>query len=378
MIDFGLSDDQEALQRSAREFLARECPTALVRDTAKSDDGVPRDLYRKMAELGWMGLIIPEKDGGLGLGVLELALVLEELGRVAAPGPFLATQIVIAALLRAGTAAQRAEWLPRFLSGDAFATLAHLEEGDRHDPEGIQAKAKKTRGGYTLSGTKLFVPEAEGADVVLVAARTKAGNGPGGVSLFLVERGTTGVRVKRQQHVDLTRRFGEVVLKDPVVPRTALVGPEGQGWPVLARLLDLAAVGIAADSLGGAQRATQMAVEYSKVREQFGRKIGSFQAMKHIAAEMVADVEPTRSLVWYAAYAYDHRPRDAARAAAMAKASLGDVYSRTARRSVEMHGGIGFTWEFDLQLWFKRAHVNEVAFGDPTFHRERVAQLDGY
>ena len=378
MIDFGLSDDQEALQRSAREFLARECPTALVRDTAKSDDGVPRDLYRKMAELGWMGLIIPEKDGGLGLGVLELALVLEELGRVAAPGPFLATQIVIAALLRAGTAAQRAEWLPRFLSGDAFATLAHLEEGDRHDPEGIQAKAKRTRGGYTLSGTKLFVPEAEGADVVLVAARTKAGNGPGGVSLFLVERGTTGVRVKRQQHVDLTRRFGEVVLKDPVVPRTALVGPEGQGWPVLARLLDLAAVGIAADSLGGAQRATQMAVEYSKVREQFGRKIGSFQAMKHIAAEMVADVEPTRSLVWYAAYAYDHRPRDAARAAAMAKASLGDVYSRTARRSVEMHGGIGFTWEFDLQLWFKRAHVNEVAFGDPAFHRERVAQLDGY
>lgn len=378
MIDFGLSDDQEALQRSAREFLARECPTALVRDTAKSDDGVPRDLYRKMAELGWMGLIIPEKDGGLGLGVLELALVLEELGRVAAPGPFLATQIVIAALLRAGTAAQRAEWLPRFLSGDAFATLAHLEEGDRHDPEGIQAKAKKTREGYTLSGTKLFVPEAEGADVVLVAARTKAGNGPGGVSLFLVERGTTGVRVKRQQHVDLTRRFGEVVLKDPVVPRTALVGPEGQGWPVLARLLDLAAVGIAADSLGGAQRATQMAVEYSKVREQFGRKIGSFQAMKHIAAEMVADVEPTRSLVWYAAYAYDHRPRDAARAAAMAKASLGDVYSRTARRSVEMHGGIGFTWEFDLQLWFKRAHVNEVAFGDPAFHRERVAQLDGY
>lgn len=378
MIDFGLSDDQEALQRSAREFLARECPTALVRDTAKSDDGVPRDLYRKMAELGWMGLIIPEKDGGLGLGVLELALVLEELGRVAAPGPFLATQIVIAALLRAGTAAQRAEWLPRFLSGDAFATLAHLEEGDRHDPEGNQAKAKKTREGYTLSGTKLFVPEAEGADVVLVAARTKAGNGPGGVSLFLVERGTTGVRVKRQQHVDLTRRFGEVVLKDPVVPRTALVGPEGQGWPVLARLLDLAAVGIAADSLGGAQRATQMAVEYSKVREQFGRKIGSFQAMKHIAAEMVADVEPTRSLVWYAAYAYDHRPRDAARAAAMAKASLGDVYSRTARRSVEMHGGIGFTWEFDLQLWFKRAHVNEVAFGDPAFHRERVAQLDGY
>ena len=184
--------------------------------------------------------------------------------------------------------------------------------------------------------------------------------------------------MKAQRHIDLTRRFGEVVLKDVLVPKSNLVGVEGRGWPVLARLLDLAAIALAADSLGGAQRALEMAVDYSKVREQFGRKIGSFQALKHIAAEMVADIEPTRSLVWYAAYTYDRRPREAPRAAAMAKASLGDVYSRTARRSVEIHGGIGFTWEFDLQLWFKRAHVNEVAFGDPTFHRERVAELDGY
>jgi len=378
MIDFGLSDEQEALQRSAREFLARECPPALVRDTAKSDDGVPRDLYRKIAELGWMGLIVPEKEGGIGLGVLDLTLVLEELGRVAAPGPYLATQLVIAGLLHAGTAAQRSEWLPRFVAGEAFGTLAHLEEGDRHEPAGIQAKARKTRDGYVISGAKLFVPEAQGADVFLVGARTKSGNGPEGVSLFIVPRDAKGVRIKPQQHIDLTRRFGEVTLKDVLVPKGGLVGVEGRGWPVLARLLDLAAIGLAADSLGGAQRALEMAVDYSKVREQFGRKIGSFQAMKHIAAEMVADIEPTRSLVWYAAYAYDRRPREAPRAAAMAKASLGDVYSRTARRSVEMHGGIGFTWEFDLQLWFKRAHVNEAAFGDPTFHRERVAELDGY
>ena len=379
MIDFGLSDEQEALQRSAREFLARECPPALVRETATSDDGVPRDLYRKMAELGWMGLIVPEKENGLGLGALELALVLEELGRVAAPGPFLATQLVIAALVRAGTAAQRGAWLPRLLAGEAFGSLAHLEETDRHEPGGIQARAKKTRDGYVLSGTKLFVPEAQAADVFLVAARTKAGSAATGVSLFLVERGARGLRVKPQQHVDVTRRFGEVVLKDVAVPRAALLGTEGQGWPVLARLLDLAAIGIAADSLGGAQRAIEMAVDYSKVREQFGRKIGSFQALKHIAAEMVADVEPSRSLVWYAAYAQDALPRaEASRAAAMAKAALGDVYSRTVRRAVEVHGGIGFTWEYDLHLWFKRAHVNEVSYGDPVFHRERVATIDGY
>ncbi len=376
MIDFGLSDDQEALQRSAREFLAAECPPALVRDAATSDDGVPRDLYRKMAELGWMSLLVPEKQGGLGLGTLELALVCEELGRVAAPGPFLTTQLVIAALLQAGTAAQRATWLPKLMAGDAHATLAYLEESDRHDAAGVQLKAVKSRAGWTLGGTKLFVPEAQGADLLLVAARTKAG--AAGVSLFLVEPAAKGVRVKAQQGVDVTRKLGELVLKNVVVGKDALVGTEHQGWPVLARLIDLAAVGIAADSLGGAQRTLEMAVEYAKVREQFGRKIGSFQAVKHIAAEMVADVEPQRSLVWYAAYAYDHRPKDAARAAAMAKASLGDVYSRTARRSVEIHGGIGFTWEFDLQLWYKRAHANEIAYGDPSFHRERVAELDGY
>src|SRR5262245_23138383 len=237
MIDFGLSEEQEALQRSAHDFLARECPPALVRETARTDDGVPRDLYRKMAELGWMGLIVPEKKGGLGLGALDLALVLEELGRVAAPGPFLATQLVIAALVRAGTAAQRGAWLPRLLAGEAFGSLAHLEETDRHEPGGIQARAKKTRDGYVLPGTKLFVPEAQAADVFLVAARTKAGSAATGVSLFLVERGARGLRVKPQQHVDVTRRFGEVVLKDVAVPRAALLGTEGQGWPVLARLL---------------------------------------------------------------------------------------------------------------------------------------------
>jgi alkylation response protein AidB-like acyl-CoA dehydrogenase len=257
---------------------------------------------------------------------------------------------------------------------------ACLVEGDQPlDPGGIRATAKRTRDGWSLSGTKLFVQDAPGADVLLVAARTKAGRGEAGVSLFLVERRAKGVRVKAQDGFDLSRRTGEVVLKNAAVPKAALVGREGRGWPVLARLIDLACVGIAADSLGGAWKTIEMAVEYAKVREQFGRKIGSFQAIKHMAAEMVADVEPSRSLVWYAAYAHDARPAgEASRAAAMAKAALGDIYSRTARRAVEIHGGIGFTWEFDLHLWFKRAHVNEVVYGDPVAHRERVATLDGY
>jgi alkylation response protein AidB-like acyl-CoA dehydrogenase len=373
LIDFGLSEEQEALQRAAREFLARECPPGLVRETAKASDGVPRALYARMAALGWTGVLVPEAEDGLGLSTLELALVLEELGRAAAPGPFLPTQLVIHALLHAGSAAQRKAWLPRLVAGERFAALAYLEESDRHDAEGITLAARRTRDGWRLGGTKLFVMGVPGAELLLVAARTGRS-----VSLFLVEASSPGVRVRPAETIDLTRRVGEVHFRDVAVERGALLGREGAGWPLLARLLDLGALGIAADSLGGAARALEMAVEYAKVRQQFGRPIGSFQALKHMAAEMVAEVEPSRSLVWYAAYAFDRRPREAARAVAMAKARLGDVYSRTVDRAVQMHGGIGFTWEHDLHLWFKRARWNEVAFGDPGYQRERVATIDRY
>jgi alkylation response protein AidB-like acyl-CoA dehydrogenase len=377
-MDFGLSEEQELLQQSARDFLARECPTTFVREMIRGDDGFARGLHEKMAGMGWTGLIVPEKFGGLGLHMLDLAVLAEEMGRVAVPGPFFSSSVLAAlSLVHSGANALKKEWLPRLAAGQAIGTLAFVEENDRLDAAGITARCAKTRGGYRLNGVKMFVTDAHVADFLVAAFRSR-GAGESGVCLFLLRRDTPGISVQALHSIDQTRRSCEVVFRNVEVPASALLADETKGWKALSRAIDGACVVLAADSLGGSQRALEMAVEYSKVREQFGRPIGSFQAIKHIAAEMVSEIEPARSLVWYAAYAYDHEPRAAGRAAAMAKARLSDVYCRTTNRAVQIHGGIGFTWEHDMHLWFKRAKWNETAFGDATFHRERLAQLAGF
>ncbi len=300
------------------------------------------------------------------------------MGRVLLPGPFFSSGVLATfALLQGGNAAQKKAWLPRLTRGDAIGTLALIEASDRLDAGGITARARKTKTGYRLSGTKMFVTDAHIADIIVGVFRT-GGKERDGISLFVVPRETPGVTVRPLQGHDLTRRSAEVELSDVEVPPGALLGREGKGWPVVEKVLDAACVILAADSLGGAEKSLELAVDYAKMRQQFGRVIGSFQAVKHIAAEMVSEIEPARSLVWYAAYAYDALPREAARAAAMAKARLSDIYSRTTNRAVQIHGGIGFTWEHDMHLWFKRAKWNELAFGDATYHRERLAQLAGF
>lgn len=381
-MDFGLSEEQELLQSSAREFLSQECPAAFVRELYDDTDGFSRELHRKMAEMGWTGLLIPESYDGLGLSMLDMAVLLEEIGRAVVPGPFLFSAVLTTlALMQGGTEAQKKAWLPRFASGQAIGSLAFLEADDRLDAEGVSLKAQKTSAGYTLSGTKMFVPFAAVADVLLVAARTTArgeAKSEDGVSLLLVERETHGLTIKPLDIIDQTRRMYELEFKNVAVPHTALVGKEDHGWTIMSKLLDAACIAVAADSVGGAQKALEMAVEYTKGRTQFNRPIASFQALKHMAAEMASEIEPARSLVWYAAYAFDALPHEASRAAALAKARLSDVYSRTTNRAVQMHGGIGFTWEHDMHFWFKRAKWNEFAFGDATYHRERLAQLEGF
>jgi alkylation response protein AidB-like acyl-CoA dehydrogenase len=373
-MDFGLTDEQEQLQRTARQVLEQECPPAFVRQVTGEPDGFSRRLHGKLAELGFTGLIVPEPYGGMGLGMLDLALVLEEMGRAVVPGPFFSSSALAAAALRQGPAALKKQLLPAIASGTAIGTLAFLEASDRLDSAGIAAKARRLRREYELNGIKMFVADALAADFFIAAFRT-SGRGDRGVSLFVVPRDAPGLRIDPLQSVDVTRRVAEVEFRRVRIPAEARLGPEGGGWPILARGLEIGALGIAADCLGGAQRALEMSVEYAKVRTQFGKPIGSFQAMKHIAAEMVADIEPARSLVWHAAYQLDAAPRTAAASVAMAKARLSEVYSLTANRAVQMHGGIGFTWEHDLHFWFKRAAFNLTAFGDPAYHRERVAQL---
>ena len=377
-MDFGLSAEQELLQNTAREFLSQECPPGLVRELYDDPKGFSPELHRKTAELGWTGLLIPEAHGGLGLGMLDMAVLLEEIGRAVVPGPFVFSSVLTTlGLVQAGSSAQRETWLPRLAAGQAIGTLAFLDADARLDARGVRLKAKKTKHGYVLSGTKMFVPFAEVADVLLVVART-SGKAEQGVSLFLVERQTPGLSLTPLDIVDQTRRVYRVEFQQVAVPKTALLGKKDKGWKIVTRLLDAACVALAADSLGGAQKALELAVEYTKTRTQFNRPIASFQALKHMAAEMASDIEPARSLVWYAAYAFDALPAEAARAAALAKARLSDVYARTTNRAVQMHGGIGFTWEHDMHFWFKRAKWNEFAFGDATYHRERLARLEGF
>jgi alkylation response protein AidB-like acyl-CoA dehydrogenase len=375
-MDFGLSDVQRELKTSARDFLKNEAPTSLVRQLMAQEDGMPRELHRKMAELGWMGLIVPENFGGLGLGMLDMAVLLEEAGYAALPGPLLFSSALSASALRlGGSDAAKEKWLTRIASGDAIGTIAIVEHDDSLNPADLKTTARRSGASYVLNGTKLFVPYAHCADFIVVAAKVEPAADPNGVALFLVERAADGVEVRMLKSVDQTRRFGELKLGSVTVSADARLDSDGE---LFEKVLDIGAVAMSADSLGGTERVLEMAVEYSKVREQFGKPIGSFQALKHAAAEIVADLEPARALLWYAAYALDELPKEASRASSMAKARLSDVFSRASDRAVLMHGGIGFTWEHDIHLWFKRARLNDSFFGDAIFHRERVAKLSGY
>ena len=376
-MDFGFSEEQEMLRKSARDFLAKECPMTYVRQMMEDEPGFRDEQWQKMAELGWMGLILPEAHGGAGLDFVDMIVVLEEMGRVVLPGPFFSTLVGAVAIDAGGSAAQKEDLLPRLAAGRLRVTLAQLEPSARWDAEGIGLEARPAAGGYRLSGTKLFVPDAHTADLLIVAARAPGSKGAEGVSLFLVDAKAPGVTATLLKTMDQTRKLCELALADVSVPAERALGQAGEGWKLLERVVDRGKVGLSAEMCGGAQKVLEMSVEYAKVREQFGRPIGSFQAIQHKCANMLVEVESSKSATYYAAWAVANDVAEAPLAAAMAKSYTSDAYRVVAGEGIQIHGGIGFTWEHDMHIYFKRAKSSEVTFGDATWNREIVAQLIG-
>ena len=376
-MDFGFSQEQELLRATARKFLENECTSGFVRARMEEPAGVTDDFWAKLAEQGWLGLVYPEEHGGSGLGFVDLTVLMEEMGRVVMPGPFLSTVLLGGLAIReAGSAAQKKEWLTRIAAGRGKTALAWTEPSARWDAAGVTCAARESKDGFVLNGTKLFVLDAHLADVLVVVARTGEGRTPeDGTSLLLVPKGTRGVEVKLLPTMDQTRKLCEVSFKDAAVPADALMGQKGAAWPTLARVVERATVALCAEMCGGAQRVLDMTTDYAKIRVAFGKPIGTYQGVKHKAADMLVDVENAKSLTYYAAWAVDENAPEASLAASMAKAYVTDAYRKVAGAGIQLHGGIGFTWEHDLHLYFKRAKSSEFTFGDATYHRERVAQL---
>ena len=370
-MNFAFSEEQEELRKSVRRFLEDKSPESEVRRLMETTEGYDPAVWSQMAQqLGLQGLAIPEEYGGSGFSYVELIVVLEEMGRALLCAPYFSTVGLAAnTLLASGDDSAKKEYLPGIASGDTIATVAFTEDSGRWDEAGITLQATKSGDGWKLDGHKMFVIDGHTAQLILVAARTG-----GDVSLFAVDGSAAGLTRTALSTMDQTRK--QARLECSGVP-ARLVGAEGQGWPVLVKALDLAAVALAAEQVGGAQKVLEMSVEYAKVRVQFGRPIGSFQAIKHKCADMLLEVESAKSAAYYAGWAAAEDNDELPVVASLAKAYCSDAYFHAAAENIQIHGGIGFTWEHDAHLYFKRAKSSEILFGDATYHRELLAQRIG-
>ena len=374
-MDFELGEEQVMLKTSARDFLEKECPKKLVREMMEDEKGYSPELWRKMAELGWQGLAFPEEYGGVGSSFLDLAVLLEEMGRALVPGPFVPTVLTGRAILAAGTEEQKQEFLPKIASGEMIMTLALTEPSGGIEASDITVRAEGAGDNFTISGTKLFVPDAHVADYMLCVARTKDGpDKEDGITLFLVDAKTDGIKVEVLKTMT-GAKLCEVVFDNVAVPQKNLLGELDKGWPVVKRVIQEATVAECAWMSGGARWILETCIDYAKERIQFGRPIGSFQAIQHKCADMAVGVEGATSLVYYAAWAISENDPGATLATHVAKAWCSDVYKQAAFDGIQIHGGIGFTWDHDMHLYLKRAKAAEVAYGDANYHREKVAQL---
>lgn len=357
-MNFSLSEEQKMLQETIRGFVGNECPLSRLREIFDGESDYDADLWRGMSEMGLAGLTVPERFGGAEMELLELALVAEVLGAGAVPSPFFGHALGTLAIQLAGDEAQQERWLPDLAAGASIATVALGEAGGCWDPSEWQLDVLDSR----LSGSKTHVTSAEVADWIVVSLT--------GGRLALVARDANGVKIEPVDSADRTRRSSTVCFEN--APAEVLAHPVGN------RLRDAGLILLAADALGGAWRLVEMSTDYAKSREQFGRKIGEFQAVKHQLVNMAIQVEPGRALLWYAAHAFDHIPDDSEHAAAMAKSHITDRYTQVSRDAVEIYGGIGLTWECEVHMWLKRALFDRAWLGLPQLHRERAAKLSGW
>ena len=375
-MNFAFSEEQEELRRIVRQFLETKSSEATVRELMETTDGYDPAVWSQMAnELGLQSLIIPEEFGGQGFGYVELTVVLEEMGRRLLCAPYFSTvALATNTLLHAGDDSAKKELLPQIASGELIATLAFTEESGKWDESGITMEAVSSGSGgsgdsFKLNGTKMFVLDGHTAGLVIVAARTGEG-----VSLFTVAGDASGLIRTPLATMDQTRKQAKLEFAD--VDAKPL-GAAGDGWTTLERVLDLAAVALAAEQVGGAQFVLEMAVQYAKDRVQFGRPIGSFQAIKHKCADMLLEVESAKSAAYYAGWCASELNDELPSVASLAKAYCSEAYFHATAENIQIHGGIGFTWEHPAHLYFKRAKSSELLFGDPTYHRELLAQRIG-
>jgi alkylation response protein AidB-like acyl-CoA dehydrogenase len=381
-VNFAFSEEQEELRRSVRRFLDDKSPVTEVRRLMDTTEGYDPKVWAQMGnELGLQSLHIPEAYGGQGYSFVELVVVLEEMGRSLLCAPYFASVCLAAnAILNAGTEEQKSALLPGIASGETIATLAFTEPSGKWDAAGITMEAVPSAagpdgsGGYTLDGTKMFVLDGHTAGLIVVAARSAGSGGTEGISFFTVSGDAAGLTRTALPTMDQTRKQAKLEFSGV---KASLLGEEGNGWAALSKTLDQVAVCLAAEQVGGAQRCLDMSVEYAKVRIQFGRPIGSFQAIKHKCADMLLEVESSKSAAYYAGWAAAEDNDELPVVASLAKSYCSEAYFHAAAENIQIHGGIGFTWEHDAHLYFKRAKSSEILFGDPTYHRELLAQRIG-
>ena len=375
-MNFGFSEEQDLLRHEVRKFLDEQCPLEEVRKIAETPEGHSPAQWKQLGELGFLGLILPEEYGGAGLGWADLVVVLEETGRTLFPSPLVSTTLAGAMILAEGDEAQRRRWLPGIANGSVVATVAVLEEDENLAAEGVALRGTPDGLGFRLTGEKHFVVDVAQSDLVVVAFRT--GDAPDALALGLVEAGAPGVACRPTPTLDRTKRMGTLRLEGVRLDAADLLGPAGRAWPAIEAHLDRGAAAVTAEMIGTLEGTLDLTVQYAKDRVQFGSPIGRYQGVKHPLAEIYVDLECLKSLLYYAAWALDESPADVARAVSEAKAFGSEALTRAGIDAIQLHGAVGYTAEYDVQLYLKRSKWARPLFGDEQHHYDRLAALGGY